>query len=138
MGEKGSYKTKHQAELTAYLKTIPGRHFTVADICEYFRSKGKPMGTTTVYRQIEHMVEDGTVIKYVIDGSSAACFAYNAADTHCDEECFHCKCESCGKLIHLHCGELSGIKDHLQAHHRFSLNPFKTVFYGVCEACAAQ
>ena len=136
MKEKGTYKTKHQAELTAYLETIPGRHFTVADICDYFRSKGKPMGTTTVYRQIEHMVQDGTVIKYVLDGTSAACFAYQADSAHCDEECFHCKCEQCGRLIHLHCDELSGIREHLWKHHGFELNPLKTVFYGVCEECA--
>ena len=137
MGEKGSYKTKHQTELTEYLKKRPGVHFTVAEVCDYFRSKGRPIGTTTVYRQIEHMVHEGSVSKYLIDGSSAACFSYNADTESCDNECFHCKCEQCGRLIHLHCEELSSIKDHLSAHHAFQLNPLKTVFYGVCEQCAS-
>ena len=123
--------------MTKYLSSRPGEHFTVADVCNYFHSKGHPIGTTTVYRQIEHMVSEGTVIKYMIDKNSAACFSYQGDSSPCDEECFHCKCESCGKLIHLHCRELTAIGEHLKAHHAFHINPLKTVFYGLCEACAS-
>ena len=49
-----------------------------------------------------------------------------------------CKCEKCGKLTHMHCEELEGIGEHLYEHHGFVLNPLRTVFYGVCEDCAAS
>ena len=49
--------------------------------------------------------------------------------------CFHCKCEKCGRLIHLKCEELSGIAGHLYSEHHFSLDPKRTVFYGICEKC---
>ena len=35
------YKTKHREEILNYLKTIPGVHFTAADICRHFREQGK-------------------------------------------------------------------------------------------------
>ena len=136
METKIQYKTRHKEELAAYLRTIPGQHVTAADIYDHFRREGKIIGTTTIYRQLERLVEDGLVNKYIIDAGSPACFAYIAErDQSCVETCFHCKCEKCGVLIHLHCDELEMIQNHLRQEHGFILNPKRTVFYGVCEEC---
>ena len=62
MNIKSQYKTKHREELIAYLETVPGSHVTVSDICAYFQAQGKPMGTATVYRQMEQMLNE-TVAK---------------------------------------------------------------------------
>ena len=57
------------------------------------------------------------------------------------EEChkevshFHLKCEKCGTLIHLECHDLEQLSSHLMAEHGFALDPFRTVFYGLCENC---
>ena len=134
MNIKSQYKTKHREELIAYLETVPGSHVTVSDVCAYFQAQGKPMGTATVYRQMERLVSEGMVNKYIIDANSPACFEYIGHQEHCCEPvCFHCKCEKCGVLIHLHCDELEGIAAHLKEHHRFILNPMRTVFYGICD-----
>ena len=42
MDLKSKYKTKQRECLIAYLKTIPGQHFTAADICEYFKPGENP------------------------------------------------------------------------------------------------
>ncbi|MBR1472138.1 MAG: transcriptional repressor [Lachnospiraceae bacterium] len=137
MSEKSGYKTKQREELLEYLETVPGVHITVNDVCDHFHQSGRAIGTTTVYRQLERMVDEGLVSKYIIDGNSPACFEYLGAHVHRDSEvCFHCKCEKCGKLIHMHCDELKGIQEHLAGEHGFHLNPMRTVFYGVCEDCA--
>ncbi|MBQ5952323.1 MAG: transcriptional repressor [Lachnospiraceae bacterium] len=135
MMEKASYKTKQREELLEYLKTVPGVHVTAADVVEYFHKKGRVIGTSTVYRQLERMVDEGIVGKYSTGAGAPACFAYLAQA--CDPEgvCFHCKCEKCGRLIHLHCEELAQIGDHLLKEHAFVLDPMRTVFYGICEAC---
>ena len=133
------YKTKQREVLIEYLKTVPGRHITAGDVCEYFRSKGETISQTTVYRQLESLVDEGIVSKYTIDASSPACFEYTGAESHVTEGvCFHCKCEKCGKLIHLHCDELEEIQAHLWKEHRFRVDPLRTVFYGVCEDCAGE
>ena len=130
-----AYNTKHREEIADYLASIPGRHVTAGDICAHFLSQGRAVGTATVYRQLERMVSEGLVQKYIIDESSSACFAWLGGE-HCAERCYHCKCERCGRLIHLSCAELDHIAAHLMADHAFRLNPLRTVFYGVCAECA--
>lgn len=136
MGEI-QYRTQHREELIKYLRSIKGQHFTVADIHSHFKSSGKPMGTTTIYRQLERLLKEGAVSKYVIDQNTPACFEYIGDDDlgGDEQQCFHCKCESCGRLIHLHCDEMRMIEGHLKEHHHFILNPLRTVLYGLCENC---
>ncbi|MCR5726347.1 MAG: transcriptional repressor [Lachnospiraceae bacterium] len=136
MNKRPVYKTKQRENLLKYLKSVPGKHITVFDVCEYFKEQGEPIGQSTVYRQLERLVDEGIINKYIIDANSPACFEYVEAEKHCCEEtCFHCKCEKCGKLIHLHCDELKELQGHLYEHHNFKLNPMRTVFYGLCEEC---
>ena len=139
MNGKSKYKTRQREVLLDYLEKVPGTHITVNDVCEYCKNQGKPIGQSTVYRQLERMVDEGLVNKYIIDANSPACFEFLPQPQQTEADvCFHCKCEKCGKLIHLHCEELTGIAAHLREHHQFVLNPMRTVFYGLCEECAAE
>ena len=137
MNSRTKYRTKQRDTLVEYLRKTPGAHITAGDVCEYFKACGTPIGQSTVYRQLESLVDEGIVNKYIIDIGSPACFEYVGADAHGDpaEICFHCKCEKCGKLIHMHCDELKAIQSHLLEDHGFRLDPLRTVFYGLCEEC---
>ena len=136
MGEKSLYKTKQREELLDYLISVQGQHITVNDICRHFQDRGISIGVATIYRQLEKMVNEGLVSKYIIDANTPACFEYIADDEDHDKEiCFHCKCEKCGKLIHLHCEELEDMQGHLSEEHEFTLNPMRTVLYGICGEC---
>ena len=136
MNSRSKYKTKQREILLGYFETVSGVHVTAGDICEYFKSHNAPIGQSTIYRNLESLVDEGIIKKYSIDGNSPACFEYVEPDSHKDpENCFHCKCEKCGKLIHLHCEELNEMQSHLMTEHHFGLNPVRTVFYGLCEQC---
>lgn len=136
MNTNGKYKTKQRERLLIYLKTMAGAHITVNDVCEHFQEIGEPIGQTTIYRQMERLVDEGVVNKYIIDGNSPACFEYIEPKEHVEMEgCFHCKCEKCGKLIHLHCDEMAQMQRHLGIEHQFVLDPKRTVLYGLCEEC---
>ncbi len=138
MNERSKYKTKQRERLLKYLESVSGNHITAGDVCAYFKSEGENIGQSTVYRQLESLVDDGIINKYIIDGSSPACFEYVGANEHADADvCYHCKCEKCGKLIHLHCDELGELRVHLLDEHRFRMDPVRTVFYGLCENCAS-
>ena len=133
---RSKYKTKQRQILLDYLATVPGVHITAGDVCEYFRQQGTPIGQSTVYRHLESLVDEGLLQKYVIGQGSPACFEFVGEDVHEDgEPCFHCKCEKCGKLIHLHCDELDGLKSHISGEHGFQIDPMRTVFYGLCDEC---
>ena len=108
-------------------------------MCEYLKTQGASIGQSTVYRQLESLVDEGILAKYIIDGNSPACFEYVGADSHkTGDVCYHCKCENCGRLIHLHCDELDQLQAHLLSTHQFKLNPMRTVFYGLCEQCKQE
>ncbi len=131
MSEKAQYRTRQITELENYLCSMKGKHVTVSDICKYFKNQGSSIGITTVYRQLDRMVEQGLVAKYVVDGTSSACFEY-LGHKHV---CFHCKCEKCGKVIHLECEEMTHLGEHMLADHGFQWDFTRTVFYGICEEC---
>ena len=95
MARKAQYQTKQMAELLAFLKSVPGSHITVNDICDHFKKEGITVGMTTVYRHLERMVKQGVVAKYIIEGSSSACFEYIGGQDNCEPpSCYHCKCEN--------------------------------------------
>lgn len=138
VNNKMQYKTRQMAELLAYLQSVPGKHVTVNDICDYFRKQGISVGTTTVYRNLDRMVEQGLVARYTVDGIGSACFEYLGEHEMPANSCYHCKCEKCGKLIHLQCHEVDSLGLHMAEHHGFALDPTRTIFYGICEACRDQ
>jgi len=127
------YRTRAQKELLDFLKAAPGKHFTVAEIKERFSGEDKPIGTATIYRQMEKFVEEGNVRKFILGPGESTCYAF-AGDQDCASH-FHCKCEKCGTLIHLDCNELCKIREYLQEHYGFTWDAGKTVFYGICDLC---
>ncbi len=131
------YKTKQRELIIQFLENSCGSHVTVNDVCMYLREENHSVGQTTVYRQLEKMVDEGIVVKYTIDANSPACFEY-AADLHNDGTCFHARCDVCGLLFHISCEELEQFGEHLSRHHGFTINPRRTVFYGTCEKCRAE
>ncbi len=137
MAEKSRYRTRQREDLISYFRTAPGQHKTAADVCEHFRQQGHVIGTATVYRQLERMVEEGILNKYIIDKNSSACFEYVDPDECHQPVCYHCKCERCGNLIHLECEELDFVKEHVLIEHGFTVDPKRTVLYGVCADCRA-
>ena len=138
MSTKTTYQTKQKTQVLSYLETIPGQHVTAAQVFKQLSADGCAIGATTVYRCLERLVEEGLVNKYLIDANSPACFEYIGVRAQEETCCFHCKCEKCGKLIHLHCEELEEIAGHLSSEHHFKMDPFRTVFYGICEDCNAR
>lgn len=139
MADKSRYHTKQYDELLSYLSSIPGEHVTATDLYEYFRAKGHSISVATIYRQLERLIAEGLVAKYTVDSGSSACFTYIGEKQNCGQPvCFHCKCEKCGRLIHLHCDELAAIQAHILQHHGFTWEPSRTVFYGICDQCRQE
>lgn len=136
---KAKYKTRQSEKIREFLKANPRKHFTAYDVCDYFKEKGEAIGTTTVYRQLDALVKEGTIKKYVFEENSSACFEYveeHDAEHHCT--CYHLKCTECGKLIHLNCEEIGMFERHIAEHHGFKIDSVRTVFYGLCADCAGH
>lgn len=130
-----NYRTKQRDFLLDFAKSTVGKHFTVEDVKAYCESKNICMGTATIYRSLEKMIQDHIINRYYLDEKTGACFEYVGEEDGSTSNHFHLKCESCGKLIHLECHDLEIIKNHLLKNHGFYLDSFKTIFYGICKEC---
>ncbi|MBQ8961591.1 MAG: transcriptional repressor [Ruminococcus sp.] len=137
MKRDSGYNTKQKEKLLELLISNSDRHISVAEIGAFFASEGSPLGTATIYRQLDKLVERGVVRKYSFDGKTGACYQYIEDASACREH-FHLKCLSCGRLIHLDCQHLMGINQHIAQHHGFYIDPAQTVFYGKCADCAEK
>ena len=84
-----AYRTRQKEELAKLLESVSDRHLTVVDICALLRRKRKAVGTTTVYRQLERMVAEGTVLKHVTGSSAPAAFEYIGTENCHEPVCFH-------------------------------------------------
>ena len=131
-----TYNTKQKSATEDYLRANSNRHFTVDSLLLDLQGMGEHIGRTTVYRTLERLVSEGKVSKYAQCPGESACYQYVGGDT-CHEH-FHLKCEDCGRLIHLECGQIDELGAHIEQDHGFKLNKFKTVFYGVCGECAKR
>lgn len=133
---KAQYQTRQRSELLDFLKEHMGVHFTAAEIQKRLKDTGTSIGTATIYRQLEKLIDEGSVLKYVNGPGTSACFEYLPPEKQEEpEEEFHCKCVRCGRLLHIECKELVGIGNHLLEHHHFLMDPRRTVFYGLCDDC---
>lgn len=134
---KSNYNTKQKSAVSDELKNMGDSHFTVDSFCELLSKKGQNIGRTTVYRYLEKFSESGLLRKFVMPQGNSVCYQYIGDNIHCREH-FHLKCEKCGRLIHIDCDEMNSFLSHIKTHHGFSVNPLKTVIYGVCERCSAE
>ncbi len=136
MNIRSQYKTKQRQLIIDFLKESGEAHLTAGDLCRHFKDNGIAVGQSTIYRQLEKLVDEGIISKHAVAPNSPACFEYIGKDSHVDGEvCYHCKCEKCGKLIHLHCDEMEEIRNHMLKAHSFEIDSKRTVFYGLCEDC---
>jgi len=132
-----TYTTKQGQAILAYLRTQGGKHLTAAQIEAHLSEGGTAIGRTTVYRQLDKLVRQGLVRKYLLDGSAGACFQYAGEDAQAKEH-FHLKCEGCGKLIHLDSGAMSDVEKGILAAYAFEVDVGKTIFYGRCRTCSQK
>jgi len=129
------YKTKQRQAILHALRTA-GRHITIAELIELCQAQGQSIGATTAYRQMEELMREGMAQKFIIDESSPACYAY--LDETDDQRSIHCKCQKCGRLLHIQCPEFEAMERHIFGAHDFQLDPRRTVLYGTCQDCRAK
>ena len=127
-----TYRTKQALLVLDCFKKNKGIHMTIEDISSYLRSVGTPVGTTTIYRQVQKLSDEGIITKYSVDQESGACYQYNGEDCKMH---FHLKCAKCSELFHASCEFIESIENHIFEHHGFKVDNSKTVFYGVCQNC---
>lgn len=129
-----AYNTKQRSLVLDFLSRHADVHLTAEDISEGLRSEGAPVGTATVYRQLDRLTRQGEVIKFASAAGHSACYQYLDKGSECRTH-YHLKCSQCGQLIHCDCSLLDELSRHIRSEHDFAIDPGATVLFGSCEMC---
>lgn len=126
-----TYSTRQQRAVLDCLAAYADRSVSAAELTDALHARGENIGAATVYRQLERLERSGLVHRAVTDGG--AYYRYCAHGAH--SGCFLLKCERCGRIVHADCEQLAPLYRHLEQTHHFSVNPRRTMFYGLCPSC---
>ena len=138
MGGRSQYKTRQYNLIMGYLASLgENEHTSIPQMVAHFKETGTPVGTATLYRQLEKLAAEGRVRKFTLEGRAGARYQYQPGHKGCNAH-FHLKCEGCGSLVHLDCEETRAFQQHVLESHGFVANYSKTVIYGLCKHCAGK
>ena len=132
------YATEQKKILLDFLRKNAERAFSVDELIigmkdEY--GEGIP-GTSTVYRLMTKLVDEG-VVKRFVKGHSRRFVYQIVGDEHCRSH-LHLKCIGCGKLLHLDERVSDELLDKIRSNSNFSVNEEETVLFGECASCVHQ
>ena len=136
MQEKNSYRTRQKQSVLDFFAAHPHTQFSAKEIAECVKAQSN-IGESTVYRLIKKLTDSGEIRRFSGKNVKSVVYQYTGNHEHCHEH-FHLKCTECGEFIHLDCKLMKSFGEHCSEHHGFRIDPMKTVFYGVCSACAGH
>ena len=129
-----NYATRQGEAIISYLSEMQNNYMTAAQIFGHLRNGRQNISRPTVYRQLEKLVREGWVRKFLFDGASVASYMYVGAGGDAGGF-YNLKCEVCDEMIRLECAEIGIVSKHILDEHSFMVNGGKTVFYGKCKSC---
>lgn len=126
------YRTEQRKILLAFFQQHPDQQFSIEKIAERLCVK-EAISTSSVYRNINDMVEAGTVGRFPAQEGRGFLYQYigeAACQTH-----IHMKCEQCGQLFHLDDELMGTIQSSIKKIKGFNIDTKKSILYGSCENC---
>lgn len=128
---RGRYQTRQRLAVLDFLARHGDRQFTV-DALLAEMGEDAP-GRSTAYRLLDRLAEEGTVRRFLPEGTHTA--AYQATATgHCDTH-LHLKCMTCGRLIHLDEAISDAVQSDLLCRAGFAVDDSRTTIFGTCANC---
>lgn len=134
MARSDGYKTKGRKLILDYLERNKERTTTAAEIQKYMEQQGNPVNVSTIYRNLDVLVNQGQIMKFVADKGEKSTYQYIEPEHDCHRH-LHVQCVRCGKVVHLECDFMSSIEKHMEKEHGISLLCENSILYGICQCC---
>ena len=132
---KGEYKTKARAWIMEYLKEHAEKRLTAREICEAIKSEVDGVNRTTVYRNLDRLCEQGSLVKYKEPNQESWYYQYSSGNGHCNDH-MHAQCSECGKIFHLDHDFVEEFEKKMHSVYGLDMNPSKSMIVGKCEECS--
>ena len=129
------YATEQKKILLQFLREHCESAYTVEELVAGMAelNRTRVPAKSTVYRLMTHLVEEGTVKRFV-KGHSRTFLYQIVAGEHCHSH-LHLKCMGCGRLIHLDEQTSDALLERVLACSSFAVSEAETVLYGSCADC---
>lgn len=137
MARSDGYRTKGRQLILSYLEGTRERTVSVSEIQEFMNQQGNPVNVSTIYRNLDALVAQGQVMKFVSDKGDKSTYRYIEPEHDCHKH-LHIQCVKCGKVIHLECDFMRNIEAHVLEEHGISLLCENSILYGVCQGCKVE
>ena len=131
------YVTKTRNLILKYILDHKNNQFSATDISDFMQVENCQINLTTVYRNLDKLTEEGTLIRYKYADDNCCMYQYAGDSDKCQHH-LHMKCQNCGKIFHLECDFMNEISKHLLEDHGFILDCKGSVMIGSCEDCRKQ
>ena len=128
------YNTAARSRILGFLKENKDRTVNANDILNWLNNQGNDVNITTIYRYLDKLTESGEVMKYTAENGTRAVFQYVGEKQHCEEH-LHLQCVRCGAILHLDCGFMDEISEHVMNEHGFRIQCRNSIIYGECSRC---
>lgn len=128
--EGGRRLTAQRAVIWEILTTDPDAHLSAEEIAARVHERMPQVNASTVYRNLDVLVEDGLVLRTDL-GESRAFFEPAHEHAH-----HHLVCDSCGRVDHVHDDVLADVARRIRDRSGFRLGVREVTLHGVCRACA--
>ena len=125
------YSTKQGNIIADYLQEHVNEAVTAKSACADLMRMGHDIGLTTVYRHLNRMARDGILRVSNPPGEKETYFFLQKGEI----PPIHLQCESCGRLVDIHCNTIRNLCLHLLDEHQFKVNTHKAILFGLCKTC---
>lgn len=129
-----NYKTKPRNIIIEYLKENADTRFTAKDIVSELNKGSERVDRSTIYRNLERLCIEGTIVKYKESGVNATCYQYSEEHGACHSH-IHAECEKCGRIFHLDNSIFADAEKRMKSEYGIDIDYGKTVIIGLCENC---
>ena len=134
---KGEYMTKARGWIVEYLKNHAEKRFTAREIYEAIKNDIDGVNRTTVYRNLDHLCEQGKLVKYKEPNQESWYYQYSSEHSHCNDH-MHAQCSECGKIFHLDNEFVEEFEKKMQSVYGLDMNPSRSMIVGKCEECSVK
>lgn len=131
-----NYKTKPKEYILEFLESHTNMRFSAKEMYEEIIKAGYSINLATVYRNLDKLVEAGSLLKHFDNDTNCATYQYIE-----NESClahFHFECKKCGKMIHLGKVETERFLKMVQNTLHFAVEPQNTYLTGLCSKCSGK
>lgn len=128
------YQTRLKQSIINCLEKTENKAVTAKDIFCYLIESGERVNLSTVYRNIDKLVESKDLVKCSSDDGKCSTYIWAGSQNKCREH-LHLQCVSCGKVIHLDCDGADEFIEHIARKHGFDIKLNNAMLYGLCNEC---